>query len=166
MARSTRPPKKIATVRWKDVAAISTGLAAGTSAVNIIAADEFPQTILRTRGQLMGWIDGFEEPPSLVRWAVGFACLPEGQSTTVRWSPIADPNAPWFMYASGHLGYEEAVADVVQMDQLSSFRLDIDSKAMRKCLPDVEIQAVFEQVTVGGAAPINLAFSGRILVGR
>ena len=163
---TTRPPKKITTVRWKDVKAKAAGLAVGTIAANVVAADEFPQTVMRTRGELMGYIDAPEEPPVLIRWAFGLACLPEGQSSTVRWSPIADPNAPWFVYMSGHLGYEEPVIDVMQHGIISAFRKEVDSKAMRKCLPDVEIQAVFEQETINGAANINMQFSGRILIGR
>jgi len=166
VARPNRPAKKISTVRWKAVKADSQGLNAGSTAVNIIAADEFPQTIMRTRGELVGFLDSLDEPPVLVRWAFGIACLPQGQANTVRWSPLADGNAPWFVYLSGFLGYEEHVADVVQSVSLSSFRVAIDSKAMRKCLPDTEIQAVFEQETIGAAGAINLAFSGRILIGR
>jgi len=167
MARSNRPPKKITTLRWKGVKASALGLSAGSVASVALAAESFPDTVMRTRGELVGTLDGVQPGTGiLTRWSFGLVCVPEGTSSTVIWSPIADANAPWFVYATGHLGYDEYVDDVVQGGAMSSFRMDIDSRAMRKCPPDMELQAVFEQETIAGASPVNLAFAGRILLGR
>jgi len=159
-----RPRKR--ELRWTLGVAAFNAQAAGTIAVNVISAETFAQTIMRTRGELLGDIDGLDAPGALVRWAFGMIVVPEGQAGVVIWSPITDPNAPWFLYAAGHLGYEEYVTDAIQAVEKSSFRRIMDSKAMRKLPPDTEVQAVLEQVTVGDAASINLNFVGRILLGR
>ena len=165
MARRTSR-KTVQTLRWKKVRIDSGVLSAGSLSVTALAAEEFPDTVMRTRGELAGFVSGVQAPGALVSWAFGLVCVPEGTGATVIWSPITDGNAPWFVYATGHLGYEEYVADVVQAVALSSFRMEIDSKAMRKCPPDMELQAVFQQSSVGTAADIRIAFTGRILLGR
>ena len=101
-----------------------------------------------------------------MRFGFGLVCVPEGSSTTVVWSPLTDANAPWFVYQSGLVAYEEMVIDVVDVPTISGARYVIDSKAMRKCPPDMEMQAVFEQSDVSGTRNINMLFSGRILLGR
>jgi len=158
--------KKIQQLRWELITARSLAMAPGTVASTIIAAATFQQTIMRTRGELLGYIDGVQAPGALCRWAVGLVLVPEGQGTTTIWSPLTDPNAPWFVYMSGHLAYEEFVTDVLAAGPTASFRKDVDSKAMRKIPPDTEVQAVFEQTDVSGTPSINLNVIGRILLGR
>ena len=158
---AVRRQRKITQLRWSLVTARSLAMGAGSTAVNVLSAETFAQTVMRTRGELLGSVDGLQSPAGLCRWAFGLVCVPEGQGTTAIWTPLTDPNAPWFMYTSGHLGYEEFVTDVVQAGSWSSFRNGVDSKAMRKCGPDTEIQAVFEQTDVSSAISINLNFVGR-----
>jgi len=91
--------------------------------------------------------------------------VPEGTGTTVTWSPITDSNAPWYFYTRFHLGYEEAVVDVVAYEGMGAYREVIDAKAMRRIRPDVEVQLVIEQATVGSAHAIQLGMAGRTLFG-
>ena len=161
-----RPPRHKRELRWTLAVANFNAQPAGSIAVNVITAETFAQTIMRTRGELIGDIDGVDEPGALIRWALGMIVVPEGQAGTVIWSPLTDPNAPWFVYAASHLGYEEYVANAVQAGNKSSFRKEMDSKAMRKLPPDTEVQAVLEQVAVGDSASININFVGRLLLGR
>ena len=112
MARA-RGGKRIQELRWSLVTGRATALAPGSVAVNMLPAQTFGQTVMRTRGELLVWLDGAQAPGSLCRWAFGLVVVPEGQGTTVVWAPLTDPNAPWFAYQSGHLGYEEFVIDAV-----------------------------------------------------
>ncbi len=167
MARTVRGSKKIATKRWVGVAADSGNMSAGSVAVNVRAAESFPDTVLRNRGELVVLLDGVQAPGILVRWGFGLICVPQGQATTVIWGPLTDPEAPWFVYASGFLGYWESVIDVIQSTGVvSSARYAIDSKSMRKCPPDLELQAIFENETVVGASNIRVNYHGRMLLGR
>ncbi len=131
-----------------------------------MAAGTVPETIMRTRGELVGYIDGASAPGKLVHFAVGMILVPEGTGTTVLWSPITDANAPWFWIEQFHLGYEEMVTDVVDVPGLSIFRKEIDLKAMRIVRPDVEVQLVFENVTLLSVAAVNVRVSFRMLLGR
>jgi len=164
----SRRPRGINIVRWEGVETHVNAQAAGTVAVVLRAAESLPNTVMRTRGELCGWVVG--TPPLadalLCRWGMGVVCVPEGSGTTVVWSPLTDANAPWFVYASGFLGYQEPVGAAIQASAISSFRKEIDSKAMRKCPADMELQLVFENITHNGAVTIGLAFAGRILLGR
>ncbi len=164
MARSRS--KKIDTLRWIGFRSGAAGLSAGTVAANLLSASTFPDTIMRTRGNLIAYLDGAGAPGETIDVGVGFIIVPEGTSTTVLWSPISDPNAPWFWYERFVLGHEELVVDVVDIPGISSFRSVIDSKAMRRGPPDTEVQLVIEQGTIESAGSINLQVSGRILVGQ
>ena len=157
---------KIRNLRWRPIGFSFAAQAAGSAAVQALASSDFPDTVMRTRGSLLVYLDGVQTPGVLVRWALGFVCVPEGSGSTVIWSPLTDANAPWFVYESGYVGYEESVTDVVQVAGLSLMRRTINSKAMRKCPPDMELQAVFEQSTELAAGNVNVAFWGRVLLGR
>ncbi len=131
MARR-RSGKKIDFTHWTGFAGTSLGLAAaGTSAATLLAAAHEPETLLRTRGNVVAFVDGPQDPGVLVSVGVGFIPVPEGTGTTVLWSPITDPDAPWFWFDRFTIGYEEAVVDVIAMAALSVYRSVIDSKAMR-----------------------------------
>ena len=166
MARLPTERKRIRVVRWEGVAMSDLARTAGTIGKTAVASDTEPSTIMRTRGELIIYLSTANAPGIFARYGFGISCVPEGTGATVLRSPLTDQNAPWFVYHAGHLGYDEMVTDVVQAHGLSGHRVQIDSKAMRKCPPDVEVQAVLELVTIDAAATINWAFVGRILMGR
>ncbi len=155
----------IDTVRWAGFQATFGAFGAGTSAVNLLGAGSFKETVMRTRGQLLCYVDGAVGTSILAQIGVGFVVVPEGTASTVLWSPITDTNAPWYYYSVFHIGYEEAVADVVHHPVASGYRETIDSKAMRKGPPDTELQMVVENVTIAGAVSVNLSVTGRHLLG-
>ncbi len=165
MARR-RSGKKIDNLRWIGVFQGFLGQAAGASAVTALSATTMPDTIMRTRGTLTGWIDALQAPAVAARVSVGLIVVPEGTGTTVLWSPFADTNAPWFWFTSFVLGYEEYVTDVVDCPGLTSYREIVDSKAMRRSPPDTEVQLVIENTTFAGAVGVNVQWAGRILIGN
>ena len=79
--------------------------------------------------------------------------------------PLTDGSSPFVAFHVWHLGYEEMVTDVIDVPGISSKRIDVDSKAMRKLKPNQELVSVVEQTTIGAAMSINLVISIRMLFG-
>ena len=166
MAIRRRGAKKIDFTHWTGFKASVVNLAAGTNGVNIFAGQHLPETLLRTRGQLSAVFDGVLAGTGVTaEVGVGMILVPDGSGTTVTWSPLADPEAPWFWYSSFFLDYEEQVADVIGSPMVSAYRETIDSKAMRVVRSDTEVQLVFEQVATQGTGPVKINVNGRILSG-
>ncbi len=164
MARR-RSGKKIDFTHWTGFGQTLAVLASGTpQAVLVAPALHEPETLLRTRGELLVYADGVQTPGGLTQVAVGLIPVPEGTGATVLWSPIADDDAPWFFYWTGCIGYEEMVTDVLDVPAISGARIVMDSKAMR-ILRNQEIQLVAESVTAIGGINTNVSVSGRFLTG-
>ena len=164
MADRGRHAKKIDTVHWTYGSFSFLAQGAGSVAVNVFSAQHLPETLMRTRGEYVAYIDSASVPPTLVGCAVGMIQVPEGTGSTVLWSPITDGDAPWIWYDVFHLGYEEMVTDVISVQALLGFRRVIDSRVMRK-QRNTELQVVLEQATIGGGESINVAGSMRVLSG-
>ncbi len=160
-----RPGKKLDHTRWE----VSTGQflaqSAGSVAFNFSAAATQPATLLRMRGEILGFIDAVATPGVLVSVTYGIILVPEGTGTTVLFDPLLDGNAPWLLWGTGILGYEEMVTDVVDVPGISSFRNVIDNKAMRIIRPDVEMQFVMNNATIGTAHATALTVALRWLLG-
>jgi len=122
------------------------------------------QTIVRTRGELLVWLDAAPAAGDLVRWAAGMHIVPPDFGSATTASPIADPNySNWFWFATGSLASEDtAVADTLG---IKATRVIIDNKAMRRLKADEQIQIVFEQETIGTAQAVNFSANLRILTG-
>ncbi len=167
MAHRRGSGRKIDSTHWTGFSAVtaSGGLSAGAVGFNIHAAAHLPETLLRTRGNLLAWVEGAVAPNLMASVSVGMILVPEGTGTTVLWSPGTDPDAPWFWYSSFLLGYEELVTDVVQAQEVSSYRETIDSKAMRR-VRNQEVQLVVENITLFGATIVGVGVAGRSLTGN
>ncbi len=163
MARR-RSGKKIDFTHWLPASHVFQAFAAGTIGAQLVAAQHLPETIMRTRGSLTGYVDGAQAPGGLALITVGLILVPEGTQATVLWSPFGDGDAPWFWWASFYLGYEEYVTDVIDSPSISGYREVIDSKAMR-INKNMEVQYVAENSTLGGAISVNVGISTRILSG-
>jgi len=137
-------------------------------AATYLASQSSKDTILRTRGMHTTWLDATSAPGVSVTVGIGLILVPDGTGTTVLWSPLTDPNAPWFVFDAFTLAYEEKVTDVISVSGLDMFRSVVDSKAMRKIPPDTEIQCVVENATTSGASAgvINQTAQYRMLLGR
>ncbi len=159
-----RSGRKIDFTHWQGFLEEALALGAGTVASLAASAQHLPETLLRTRGNLLGYVDAVQTPGALASVAVGMILVPEGTGATVLWSPATDTDAPWFWYEAFHVGYEEGVTDVVEIGGVSSFRAVIDSKAMR-IIKNHEIQIVYENTTIGNAVSVNVAVAGRFLAG-
>ncbi len=161
-----RGGKVIDNLRWIGWTGGTTSLAAGTVGVNVLGATATPDTIMRTRGDLIAGFTATVAPNVAVAVGVGMWVVPEGTGSTVLGSPLADANADWFYYSAFSLAYEEGVTDVIAAQQIMDYREAIDSKAMRRSKPDTEIQLVIENVTLGSAASVIVLTAGRFLVGN
>ena len=161
---ASRPAKKIDNTVWAYSSGAA-GLGAGTAAFAFSSVGTLPTTLLRMRGEVIGLIDAVQTPGKLLAINYGIILVPEGSGTTVQFSPVADANAPWLLYGTGTLGYEEYVIDAIDCPVMSAFRHVIDNKAMRRIRPDVEMQMVFENSTFIAGATANVAYSIRWLQG-
>ena len=161
-----RRGRKIDNLRWIGFGESNVGFAAGTGADTLLAATAMPDTVMRTRGILTAFLGSGIAAGVGIRVGVGFIFVPEGTGSTVLWSPLSDPNAPWFYYTAFALDYLEPVVDVIAYTEMASYREVIDSKAMRKAPPDTEVQVVYENVTTIGATEVSVFVDGRILVGN
>ena len=159
-----RHAKKIDMVHWTYGSFSAAGLSAGTVAETVYAAQHLPETILRTRGEIVVYGDGALGSGLSCAVGVGLILVPEGTGTTVLWSPITDGDAPWVWVDYFAIGNEESVTDVVNSPVLIAARRVIDSKAMRK-VRNRELQAVTENATVQTGLAINMIANVRQLAG-
>ena len=167
MARSReRFSPKIQNLVWAGATHLFTSQGAGTAAQVMVTAADTKDTIMRIRGELVAWVDAPSIPAKNCVVGIGAIVMPEGQSTTVVSSPVTDTSAPWLFYDFFTLGYEEMVTDVIALPALSVFREVLDSKAMRRCPPDTEIQFVMENITFSSALSVNVSIEGRFLLGN
>ena len=168
MARSRRSSAqpRIKNLRWGGNTHTFQALSAGTAAQTLITSADATDTLMRIRGELVCWIDGLEVSATAVDIAIGAIVMPEGQGATVVSDPASDDSAPWLFYERFVVGYEEYVTDVIDASGLSVFRKTIDVKAMRILRPDREVQLVFSNTTLIGAASVNLVMSFRALLGQ
>ncbi len=164
MARR-RSGKKIEYSHWTGAGFSFPAQAAGTAAATVVAAQHLTETLLRTRGSLLGFVDANATPPLACRVDIGLAQVPEGTGTTVLWSPAADSDAPWIWFDSFVLGYEEYVTDVIDCPVASGYRTVIDSKAMR-IIRNRELQIVIENTTLTAATSVNVFGFMRFLAGH
>ncbi len=169
MARgSRRPAKTIDNLRWSGgVVTTFTSISAGAFGGTVLSAGVPRETIMRTRGEVMVWKDATSAPGIGILVSCGLVLVPEGQGSTVIWDPFSDAEAPWFWHQEVFIGYEEMVTDVVDVPGITSARIVVDSKAMRKANVDEEIQMVVTNTTAGGtAASVNVVGAFRFLLGN
>jgi len=157
--------KRIDYTHWTYFSASNLAIGAGTAAATLNAAVHEPETLLRIRGSLSCYMDGASAPGKLVSIGVGIILVPEGTGTTQLWTPITDGDAPWIWVSYFEIAYEEMVTDVIDVPGMTSYREVIDSKAMR-VIRNQELQYVVENATIGSAASVNVALSGRVLTGK
>ena len=138
-------------------------LAAGQEELQFSTVGVLQSTLVRMRGEIIGYVDAAQVPGGLATVTYGIAVVEEGAQSGTRWAPVADANAPWLLYGTATIGYEEMVTDVIDVNGLTMFRHVIDNKAMRILRPDQEMQFVVENTTVLTAISINLAYSLRWL---
>ena len=157
--------KKIQHTSWELSNGNFTAQAAGTTARAFSSVGTAPTTLMRIRGEVMGFIDGVLGAGKLVMCSYGIILVPEGTGTTVLYDPFTDGNAPWLLYGQASLGYEELVTDVVDVPGITSFRHVIDNKAMRIIRPDVEMQFVMTNTSTVSAQAVHVAYGLRWLQG-
>ncbi len=137
--------------------------AAGSVAATLFTPTD-RSTLLRMRGTVTGWADATQAPGKSVFVTMGIILVPLNTGTTVLVDPFGEPSASWIWWYAGFIGYEEMVTDVIDVPGITSFRHDIDSKAMRKLYNDVELQLVMTNTTASSAMAVNVSTHVRILV--
>ncbi len=157
--------KKLDHTSWEYSSGYVAAQAAGTMGFLFSSAGTQPSTLLRIRGEISGVLDTAPSVATAINVNYGIILVPEGSAATVQFSPVSDANAPWLLYGTAFLGYEEMVTDVIDAPGVTSFRHTIDNKAMRIIRPDVEMQMVVENTTVGTADAINFNYSLRWIQG-
>ncbi len=156
--------KKIDFTRW-ILGSFDSSLSAGSAqGVIVIGSNSQSATILRTRGELLVYVDGLQAPGGRIRVAVGFLVQQIGATATSL--PLTDGEAPFFWFEVFHLGYEEMVTDVIDVPGVTSYRAKIDSKAMRILKAEQEVVCIVEQATIGTGMTINVAVAARFLIGE
>ncbi len=160
-----RRVKKIDNLIWDFSQGSSLAQSAGVISVNFASVGTTPTTLLRLRGEVLGFLDGTQAPGVLVQVSWGIIKVPEGSAATTRYNPVADANAPWLAYGVMTLGYEEYVTDVVDSPIIAAARVVVDNKAMRRIRPDEELQFSIENSTVGSAGTTNFVYGIRWLQG-
>ena len=124
-------------------------------------------TLVRTRGNLVLWLEtaaaqgnGFTGAFGLL--AVGNEAFVAGVGSVP--DPQDDPNDErWFYHTWFHVSSNTATTADIGGDNMSSVRIEVDSKAMRKLPPDLVIAAVLGVVEIGTAS-LNFMFNSRTLV--
>jgi len=158
--------RKIDNLFWGTTSNDHLALAgSGVVGATVISVGTQASTLLRIRGEVLVYLDGVQAPGGLARVEMGIILVPEGTGGSIRFDPSADGNAPWLWFGIVHVGYEEAVADVVDVPGITSVRVPVDNKAMRRIRPDVETQFVAANVSIAGTPAVNIAYGFRILQG-
>ena len=158
-----RPRAQKTRYNWQFSSGSFSALAAGNTALQFSAVGALSTTLLRIRGEITGYVDAAQAPGGLIQVNYGIILVEDGAGTGSRWTPVDDATAPWLLYGTAILGYEEMVTDVIDVPGITSFRHVIDNKAMRVIRPDQELQFVVENTTVFTAMPLNMAYSLRWL---
>ena len=165
MARRSNHAKKIDVVHWTGIfggfLSLSSG---GTAALNMLAAQHLPETLLRIRGAWSVALAGAQATGVAVRVTMGLILVPEGTGTTVLWSPQTDADAPWIWWSAAPLLYEESVTDAIASQNTMSKAGEIDSKAMRH-VRNQELQLVAENGVVSSTSAVRISCDGRVLSG-
>ncbi len=163
MANQRRTSGRRADLRWtRGSAAILGQTTAGVFGNStIITTSERSETIMRTRGEILVWLDASGSVAGdILRWAAGFLIQQEGQTPAS--TPIADGEAPFFWYETGTLAAETAVGNVGAPSEMA--RIVVDSKAMRILRPNQEVEFIYEVVDVVGAPISNASINARFLL--
>ncbi len=164
MARSR--VKKIDNLFWGVASGFVSALSSGsTNARNFTGVGTQATTVLRIRGEALGYFDAAQAPGSSCLIQYGVIQVPEGSTTTVLYSPADDSNAPWLLYGIMAVGYEEMVVDAIAIAGLEMARHTIDNKAMRRLRPDVELQLAVSNVAIVGTPAVNFLYGMRVLQG-
>ncbi len=160
MARTRRAGRR-ADLRWTFGSSSFAAQGAGSASNVIVSSGSTSQTLVRTRGNLLAYVDAAQVPGGLVQVAIGMLVVQAGSTATSL--PLTDGEAPFFYYDAFAIGYEEMVIDVVDVPGITSYRKEIDVKAMRVIRPDQDIVLIVEQASILSAQSINVNVTARFL---
>ena len=158
-----RHGRTITRKRWAGDVLIFTAPSSGTIAgqtLYTVGDQEDAPTVLRLRGSLLFTMVGPTTGDDIVV-GVGVRVAQKGQVISAGIGPITEPEGDWQYWYSVPLS---AIASNAE-DTTRAFRLEVDSKAMRKMKPGELLQLVFQNATVGGASDAQVSGQLRWLLG-
>ena len=163
-----RQGRVIDKVRWTgDVLVSQLAQSGGLIATNLyqFGDQEDAVTVMRTRGQLLIYLDGAPAAGVAVNVGVGVHVVPKGTDTTPTLSPTSEAEGDWLVWLVCPLAYENYETDDPPGSGMTTCRLEIDSKAMRRMKPGEQLQVVVTNSTVGSAHAVNTIGQFRFLLG-
>ena len=149
---------------WQGFRGVSlNNSAAGT--IDAIVTSNIPATLTRTRGELLVMMDTAAISDSLIA-AFGIIVATDAQvaaGVTSVPSPLDVMEADWLWHGFAPMRSETAT----QENQLGGqvFRLNIDSKAMRKIKENSVVLLVSDGVVLGGTPTYDFVWGIRLLFG-
>ena len=169
--RSSGFAKTIDFKAWLSIPGLSLNVNAATKFLGGSLAFTGPGTILRMRGAVLAdMVSDAVTEAILVQVGIGIASTDAITAGTVASipGPGSDPDYPWLWWGSIPLWSEAADSASSPAGQLpKAWRLEIDSKAMRKVKPNQSLFAIAELSQLAGAATARVTFgTTRVLIGQ
>ncbi len=163
MAR--RHGKTVDYKQWDGLPAISLLLVANATVQGAALSFTSPATILRCRGQMVAFMDEGQQVGDKARIAVGLGIISTDafNGGTVP-DPASEAEYPWLYWHDFQLGSSLAVG--INNEGSSSYRFEVDTKAMRKIRPGESLcwQAQYVDGTGTPAVDLQMAQT-RVLIG-
>jgi len=150
---------------------ISSRTEQSTQGLSLLASLAFaePATILRLRGFVQAGFDETVQAGDTMHLQFGIGVVSTDAATAGSGSmpdPEGDPEYPWLWWGGIELEAFEASATAGQVLGSGFWRLEIDSKAMRRVKPGQSLVILADRLGVAGA-PVVVIHSGtiRVLIG-
>ena len=167
MAR--RDGRRMRDLTWSGLGGTTKQVTAGSLASSTVVSLADTQTLLRTRGEILGQIDGPVDGDATIV-GCGLIVVTEEQvavGTTSMPDPIQDLDAEWLWHGflvlaaqagtgvGGSLNVNSAVA-----------RLSVDSKAMRRMKQSQSVALVLRNSVLSGTPTVDVNAAFRVLFGE
>ena len=160
-----RVGKKIDFKSWSFIPAVDLASAAAQTIAGSFLQFAIPATILRMRGEVLFLFDSAPEAASITI-AMGIGVVSTDAANAGVGSlpdPAGEPDYPWLYWKSISLLSQTAGTAAEQNPIGQAFRLEVDSKAMRKIKPGQSLVVIY-QTTTAVAVDILQAHT-RVLIG-
>ncbi len=164
---ATRPGKTLDMKQWDFLPSVNQVTAIATVISGSGLAFAIPATILRVRGYVTAAFDETKQVGDTMRIIFGLGIVSSDAFTlgaTALPNPGGQAEYPWLWWGGGNL--EAFVAAGEEAFGTTAFRLEVDSKAMRKVKPGQTLAWIVETAGVAGAPVTSINFGQtRVLFG-
>jgi len=137
-----------------------------TASVQELISIQIPATIMRIRGEFLAFLTTSAAANSVKAIGVGITlvsneALAAGAASIP--DPLSDLNADWMWHGFALLGRVSTTED--ESAGLTSVRLEIDTKAMRKVKPNTSLVFVVSPLNLSGTETARAVIGARVLLG-